>query len=100
PPAHTSTLSLPDALPISEHADEDGGRRGGKENIDGEPHLQRFGAVLEIVQIRHGQQRDEAGLGENDDGRRRLAEDAEPAFREEGDRKSTRLNSSHVKISY
>src|SRR5690606_41153254 len=85
---HISTLSLHDALPISEH------QRDGK-------------AQRKDVQLRRGASHDAKGkIGDEQCRQRRQGQ--QQAAREhpaEGghhpqDRKSTRLNSSHVKISY
>src|SRR5699024_11338444 len=98
-PAHTSPLSLHDALPISGGAhppvrdeqlgdllvhgqglDVGGGALGG-----GEPPVVDGGHLAGAVDVLKGQAV--------------LLDDA-AGHRADGDRKSTRLNSSHVSISY
>src|SRR5690606_40943952 len=92
----TSRLSLPDALPISTKLGvghggfEVGDERGAVENEDWVAALARLDggahATLESSRVAHGHRSDYAL----------------EVFGTEGsaDRKSTRLNSSHVKISY
>src|SRR5437870_10968428 len=80
-------LSLHDALPIS-----GGGQRRRhvgrqRRSLEGEPHLERQPAPLEAFSGREA-----AG--------RRLAAGESELGSIRGDRKSTRLNSSHVAISY
>src|SRR5690606_40333972 len=90
PPTHLYTLSLHDALPIlAARLAGAGGAGGGL----GALHLQPKVAVHEPP--------GGAGGSKHRDGRQRRADRgaAERAGRG-GDRKSTRLNSSHVKISY
>src|SRR5690606_42075458 len=90
-PPHIYSLSLHDALPILEavHAELDRGIPGLVEAGRARPAAQPIGALLAHPHPR-----------------RRLAHDpAVGQFLDElalalGDRKSTRLNSSHVKISY
>src|SRR5207249_11487637 len=96
----TYTLSLHDALPISR---QDPVRHRGQERIsraeqhpvvptpDGED---RRAARVERSGGAARSRRGEAGPA----GTLRHAKRAEPAGRSEGDRKSTRLNSSHVSI--
>src|SRR5690606_41160310 len=91
-PTTVYPLSLHDALPISAH-------RLQRAEIIAQVALDaRYGALRQVgrllYQLEKGGARHEQGpaIGDGSDGHRaRLAEE---------DRKSTRLNSSHVKISY
>src|SRR5207302_11395199 len=90
-----STLSLHDALPIS-------GAR------DIERLVQHFGEIVDVAHqpvvlgARPGDANGVAFLERivADQVRRHLTGDAHQRYRIHQDRKSTRLNSSHVKISY
>src|SRR5689334_24405971 len=77
PPTEIYTLSLHDALPISD---------------EGDPHGGRLGVVVE----ERGEDRHAEGRAHPPAG----VEDARADSGERGDRKSTRLNSSHSSISY
>src|SRR5690606_42031695 len=92
-----STLSLHDALPIFRLGRAHHGLDGGVVDLAREGHdaaERRAGVAVEGSLVGVGQGVGDGGaarVGMLDDGHRRLAG---------GDRKSTRLNSSHVKISY
>src|SRR5690606_40828390 len=93
--AATYTLSLHDALPISRQAD----RRAGFEAVDGVEgrgvlHLSAEEALVAREDEDEGHEEDEAQRDE------KAHADQKPPFSLHQDRKSTRLNSSHVKISY
>src|SRR5690606_41453660 len=89
----TPTLSLHDALPIflDEHRGEDPSLAARLERITAETALLRDAAEA-VERARLAEQERERAAAEAE------AAAAEAGFR--GDRKSTRLNSSHVKISY
>src|SRR5690606_41924117 len=80
-----STLSLPDALPIFLHRVRARRRRGRGAHADG----------LDLAEPRHGLHRRRVPRGRRCRPCRGSARSSPSA-----DRKSTRLNSSHVKISY
>src|SRR5690606_41711884 len=98
-PTEVHALSLHDALPISiAHRDRlfDGLHADGEIRDAGDRERARDGArrdddlvVLEVVRLSHG--------GGDGRGLRRVRDTGDLARQ---DRKSTRLNSSHVKISY
>src|SRR5690606_42153175 len=100
-PAHTvtSTLSLHDALPIfggpGLHAHRDEGRRGDEHDLRPEGG-EEVDVRARHPRVEHVADDDDAQAGE-------VASAGVPAVGREvaaEDRKSTRLNSSHVKISY
>src|SRR5690606_41734834 len=92
PPTGTSTLSLHDALPIC-------GRRPERPELVQElvPSREQGDHRAVARALRREKRRDD--LAHDRPGRRRRGRIRENEGREQ-DRKSTRLNSSHVKISY
>src|SRR5690606_42166068 len=91
PPPHTFPLSLHDALPISLPAQPP--RRVAPERGDGVAQRQQRPAA----ERGPGEQRRERGDADDERGEH---DPGAAAGEEVQDRKSTRLNSSHVKISY
>src|SRR5690606_42065928 len=99
-PTTISALSLHDALPIlpwrGPVRSRRGPRRGPAPHRDGLPETESVPEVdLRERRLRAAYQRLPRGPGRP---RRELAQEGRAVGR--GDRKSTRLNSSHVKISY
>src|SRR5690606_40456485 len=83
-----SPLSLHDALPISEQRVEERSDEG-HEPGQRDPHHRRAGVALV-----------EDGVPRSKEGHPDVHQDHQDGPECGGDRKSTRLNSSHVKISY
>src|SRR5690606_41831033 len=96
-PAELYTLSLHDALPISAGF-------GGAGDADPAPvsgsRAERYQVLLHVEHATLAEGGGEPGRSELEDGTRVSAETARRLSCDAGDRKSTRLNSSHVKISY
>src|SRR5690606_42064967 len=88
PPTPISTLSLHDALPISAHP-------AGRRFPGGPPPIGPRGAAVAQPATRHHTARSDPAAAAHLEPARR-GRPGDPV----GDRKSTRLNSSHVKISY
>src|SRR5207249_8242111 len=96
PTIGTYTLSLHDALPIFAGVDESPGAV--EETEGGAVKAYRGMGSLGAMQARRS--RDRYGQGEVGDFSKLVPEGVEGHVSAVGDRKSTRLNSSHVSISY